>query len=75
MLPNPVTRDAGSPGPGTSAKARVVQSRVRAYGAVASCVVSAAPKPAAKPARKTPLRTAPRRKPADEWAPTLNFNP
>jgi monofunctional biosynthetic peptidoglycan transglycosylase len=81
VLPNPVVRDAGSPGPGTSAKARVVQSRVRAYGAVASCVVSAsAPPPApaaAKPVRKpTPLRRPPpQRKQQDDWAPTLNFTP
>ncbi|HEX2841474.1 monofunctional biosynthetic peptidoglycan transglycosylase [Hyphomicrobium sp.] len=81
VLPNPVARDAGSPGPGTSAKARVIQSRVRAYGAVASCVVSSsAPPPApavAKPTqRKTPLRTPQKKKPkADDWAPTLNFGP
>jgi monofunctional biosynthetic peptidoglycan transglycosylase len=86
VLPNPVARDAGAPGRGTSAKARVVQSRVRAYGAVASCVVSAtaaAPAPAATsttgakpaPARKPALRTAPRQKTLDEWAPTLNFGP
>lgn len=81
VLPNPVARDAGSPGPGTSAKARVVQSRVRAYGAVASCVVSASVPPpapaAAKPARKpTPLRRPPPpRKQQDDWAPTLNFTP
>ncbi len=80
VLPNPVVRDAGSPGPGTSAKARVVQSRVRAYGAVASCVVSAAAPPpapaAAKPARKTPLRAPQKKKTnSDSWSPTLNFGP
>lgn len=85
VLPNPVVRDASSPGPRTSAKARVVQSRVKAYGAVASCVVSAAqPATAAGPAvvrprtiRKAPLRPAqPRKKQkVDEWAPTLNFGP
>jgi monofunctional biosynthetic peptidoglycan transglycosylase len=87
VLPNPLVRNAGSPGPQVSAKARVVQSRVKAYGAVASCVTAAAGKaPAASPtatvprvltrkqqpaARKTP---APRKKqPADDWSPTLNF--
>jgi len=88
VLPNPVVRDAGAPGPRTSAKARVVQSRVKAYGAVASCVVSyaAAAPPAAtvpaatrprQPVRKAPQRPAqPRKKaPADEWAPILNFGP
>lgn len=50
VLPNPVVRDAGSPSQRTSAKARVVQSRVRAYGAVASCVTSHA---AAAPAQTT----------------------
>ena len=73
VLPNPVVRDASAPGPQTSAKARVVQARVRAYGAVASCAVSAAaptPPPAAtmpavkpRPARKPAAqRTAPARK-------------
>lgn len=87
VLPNPVVRNAGSPSQRTSAKARVVQSRVKAYGAVASCVVpmaAAASSPAAEPAkaktpqiiRKTPPRPAPRKKPpADDWAPTLNFGP
>jgi monofunctional biosynthetic peptidoglycan transglycosylase len=87
VLPNPLVRNAGSPGPQVSAKARVVQSRVKAYGAVASCVTAVAGKaPAASPAatvprvltrkqqpaaRKTP---APRKKqPADDWSPTLNF--
>ncbi|WP_244534646.1 monofunctional biosynthetic peptidoglycan transglycosylase [Hyphomicrobium sp. CS1GBMeth3] len=53
VLPNPVVRNAGSPGPQTSAKARVVQARVRAYGAVASCVTSAAA-PAPRPASAVP---------------------
>ncbi len=81
VLPNPVVRDAGAPGPGTSAKARVVQSRVRAYGAVASCAVSAsAPPPAPAVAkstqRKTPLRAPPKKKPkTEDWAPILNFGP
>ena len=90
VLPNPLARDAGAPGPQTSAKARVVQARVRAYGAVASCVVSAAaPTPAEatpavvkpRPARKPPAkRTAPARKKqpqqtVDDWAPILNFGP
>ncbi|HML42875.1 MAG TPA: hypothetical protein PKE13_08130, partial [Hyphomicrobium zavarzinii] len=57
---------------------RVIQARVKAYGAVASCVVAAAPPasaPAAKPAtiRKAPLRTTPRKKKVDDWTPTLNF--
>ena len=58
VLPNPVLRNAGAPSQLTSAKARVVQSRVRAYGAVASCVASqsAAP-PAAVPAGVGPSRT------------------
>lgn len=71
VLPNPVVRDASAPGPRTSAKARVVQARVKAYGAVASCVVpaaAAAPRPPAaavpavrpRPARKTaPSKAAP----------------
>lgn len=86
VLPNPVVRNAGSPSQRTSAKARVVQSRVKAYGAVASCVVplAAASSSAAEPAkaktpqiiRKTPPRPAPRKKPpADDWVPTLNFGP
>lgn len=58
VLPNPVVRDAASPSQRTSAKARVVQSRVRAYGAVASCVISHA---AAAPARTTaPAAVRPR---------------
>lgn len=89
VLPNPLVRDAGAPNRLTSAKARVVQSRVKAYGAVASCVVShaaAAPaQPTAAPSvvrpgasRKTPSpsKPAPQRKkppPADDWAPTLDF--
>lgn len=86
VLPNPLVRNAGSPGPQVSAKARVVQSRVKAYGAVASCVTSAAAKaPAAAPAgaaprvgvRKQPsARKAPasrKKQPADDWSPTLNF--
>lgn len=42
VLPNPVERNASAPGRLTSAKARVVQARVRAYGAVASCALSSA---------------------------------
>lgn len=81
-LPNPMVRVAGSPGPRTSAKARVIQSRVKAFGSVASCVVAPPPAPAAKsPAvRRTPLkapaRPVPRKKtPSDDWAPTLQFGP
>jgi monofunctional biosynthetic peptidoglycan transglycosylase len=83
VLPNPVVRNAGSPSQGTSARARVVQARVKAYGAVASCVSGfaavpgsspAAAKVKAQPARKAPPRPAPRKKqPADDWAPVLNF--
>lgn len=80
VLPNPVVRVAGSPGPQTSAKARVVQSRVRAYGAVATCVVSAAAPTPAAPATAVRPRTirkatppARKKAPADDWAPTLNF--
>lgn len=84
VLPNPIVRVAGAPGSQTSRKARVIQSRVKAYGAVASCVV--APAPAAAPAtaktpniRKTqplraqPRRTTPPKKKVDDWAPILNF--
>lgn len=84
VLPNPVVRNAGSPGPQTSAKARVVQARVKAYGTVASCVASAAASPPAVQApvvrprttRKAPAKPAVRKKqqaPANDWAPTLNF--
>lgn len=38
-LPNPMVRDAGDPGPKTTRKARVIQSRVRKAGDVASCVL------------------------------------
>lgn len=37
-LPNPVTRDAGDPGPGTERLANVIQSRMRAMSRAASCV-------------------------------------
>jgi len=86
VLPNPVVRDAGSPSAQTSAKARVVQARVKAYGSVASCVASAAAAttpaaqtPAVRPPRtirKTPSKPAARKKqpaPANDWAPVLNF--
>ncbi len=76
VLPNPVVRNAGSPGTLTSRKARVVQARVKAYGAIASCVVGpAASRPtqgskapaagsAATPAaRSQPARKPPPRKP------------
>lgn len=86
VLPNPVVRDAGSPGPRTSAKARVVQSRVKAYGAVATCAVShAADSPASAATRpQTTIRKTPPPRPAapqkaapqaDEWVPTLKFGP
>jgi monofunctional biosynthetic peptidoglycan transglycosylase len=73
-LPNPVVRIAGSPGPQTSRKARVVQSRVKAYGSVASCIVEPA-KAVATPqtVRRPALRTAPRRKKVDDWPTTLQF--
>jgi monofunctional biosynthetic peptidoglycan transglycosylase len=83
VLPNPVQRVAGAPGPQTSRKARVIQSRVKAYGAVASCVVApaASTPPAAKtptlrkpqPLRTQPKKQRPQKKPADDWAPILNF--
>lgn len=86
-LPNPAIRVASNPGPRTSRMARVIQARVRAFGSVAQCVVTApppAPPAAAKP--KTPARTAPARKPpatkkpqqkqeSQDWAPTLRFGP
>lgn len=39
-LPNPHVRVAGKPGPRTSRMARVIQTRVRAFGSVAQCVVA-----------------------------------
>ncbi|WP_244438578.1 monofunctional biosynthetic peptidoglycan transglycosylase [Hyphomicrobium nitrativorans] len=86
-LPNPAIRVASNPGPRTSRMARVIQARVRAFGSVAQCVVTApppAPPAAAKP--KTPPKTAPARKPpaakkppqkqeSQDWAPTLRFGP
>lgn len=77
VLPNPVVRDAGSPNTLTSRKARVVQSRVKAYGAIASCVVSAsttaaspAVAPAAAPSKAgAASRNQPARKPAPRKAP------
>jgi monofunctional biosynthetic peptidoglycan transglycosylase len=79
-LPNPMVRDAGDPNAHTSSKARVVQSRVRAYGAVASCAVLAtAVEPAApaadkpKTVRKTFTRPKTQRKTVDDWSPTLKF--
>jgi monofunctional biosynthetic peptidoglycan transglycosylase len=89
VLPNPVVRDAGNPSRQTAAKARVVQSRVKAYGAVASCIVSTRAAAGAEPASATtavkqpsrplrkppPDRTRPQRDQADDWAPTLRFGP
>lgn len=86
VLPNPLLRVAGNPGPQTSRKARVIQARVKAYGAVASCVVAApsastaapAATPAAKarqPLRKPPARQKPPPKKSNDWAPTLQFGP
>ncbi len=37
-LPNPVTRDAGDPGPGTERLANTIQARMRAMSRAASCV-------------------------------------
>ncbi|MBA4174644.1 MAG: monofunctional biosynthetic peptidoglycan transglycosylase [Hyphomicrobium sp.] len=37
-LPNPVTRDAGDPGPGTERLANTIQARMRALSRAASCV-------------------------------------
>jgi monofunctional biosynthetic peptidoglycan transglycosylase len=89
VLPNPIDRVAGSPGPQTNRKARVVQSRVKAYGSVASCVVATAAAPdAASPPAVTGLRRAAppnarkstirppikrKRKIEDGWGPTLQF--
>lgn len=73
VLPNPVRRDAGSPNTLTSSKARVVQARVKAYGAIAACVVGpqsraleAAAPPAAAPGNAT---AAPRNQPARKTTP------
>lgn len=73
VLPNPIVRDASSPNRLTSAKARVVQSRVKAYGAVATCVVSraaaapadaVAPGAVRSPSRKAaPAKSAPAKQP------------
>jgi monofunctional biosynthetic peptidoglycan transglycosylase len=41
VLPNPMIRDAGNPGRLTSKKATVIQSRMRAAGPVADCVMPA----------------------------------
>jgi monofunctional biosynthetic peptidoglycan transglycosylase len=81
VLPNPIVRDASAPNRLTSAKARVVQSRVKAYGAVATCVVSraaAAPADAAtpgtvrQPARKdAPSKSAPAKQPQRKKAPDV----
>lgn len=38
-LPNPITRDAGDPGPGTARLATIIQARVRKSPQMASCVV------------------------------------
>jgi len=75
VLPNPVRRDAGSPNTLTSSKARVVQARVKAYGAIAACVVgprsraaspteppAAAPGNATATPRNQPARKTPQRK-------------
>lgn len=37
-LPNPVTRDAGDPGPGTERLANTIQSRMRAQSRAAACI-------------------------------------
>lgn len=81
VLPNPIVRDASAPNRLTSAKARVVQSRVKAYGAVATCVVSraaAAPADAVtpgtvrQPARKAaPQKSAPAKQPQRKKAPDV----
>lgn len=38
-LPNPITRDAGDPGPGTARLATIIQARVRKSPQMAACVV------------------------------------
>jgi monofunctional biosynthetic peptidoglycan transglycosylase len=81
-LPNPIDRVASDPGPRTSGKARVVQARVKAYGAVASCVIAAMAADEGSPAsvrpatvRKQPPRPAAQRKkkPDDDWQPSLKL--
>lgn len=37
-LPNPLTRDAGDPGPGTERLANIIQTRMRAMSRAASCI-------------------------------------
>ena len=83
-LPNPMIRVASNPGPRTSRMARVIQTRVRAFGSVARCVVApsspASPAAARPPARNTPAKKPPAKKPQQkqdpqEWAPTLRFGP
>jgi monofunctional biosynthetic peptidoglycan transglycosylase len=73
VLPNPVRRDAGSPNTLTSSKARVVQARVKAYGAIAACVVgprSRAASPAEPSAAAPGSATAtPRNQPARKTPP------
>lgn len=48
-LPNPHVRVAGNPGPRTSRMARVIQTRVKAFGSVAQCVVTRQQTAAAAP--------------------------
>ncbi|WP_439543271.1 monofunctional biosynthetic peptidoglycan transglycosylase [Hyphomicrobium sp.] len=72
VLPNPVRRDAGSPNTLTSSKARVVQARVKAYGAIAACVVgpqSRALEAAAPPAAPGNATATPRNQPARKTTP------
>lgn len=63
-LPNPEVRVAGKPGPRHSRMARVIQTRVGAFGSVARCVVGRsqtanvpAPSQAPAAAEKTPARS------------------
>lgn len=57
-LPNPQVRIASKPGPRTSRMARVIQTRVGAFGSVARCVVGRRPAESAAPAASTSAATA-----------------
>ncbi len=59
VLPNPIVRDAGKPGPQTTRKAGIVQARMRVSRWVADCVMSRAaahprPLPVQAPSKVTP---------------------
>jgi monofunctional biosynthetic peptidoglycan transglycosylase len=84
VLPNPIVRDAGKPGPQTTRKAGIVQARMRVSRWVADCVMSRAaahPRPlpvqapskaAPQPPPKATSKPAPRpasRPPRDDGVP------